>query len=266
MGHSGGGWREHGRAGDDWRVRLVGAVAVRTAEGTSEGLAMGTLKARTLLAMLGAAHGRAVSVHDIMAELWGAAPPLRPRANVATLVSRLRARFGTGLLVGDRGGYRLGDGVRVDLHDAADLVTRAEEALGSGRVGEGLLAAESGLELIGGGPVLAEHPATEWAARARALQTGLLRRARHTGAECALRSGCPARAQGLVEVAIAADPLDERAYNLLMRAYEDAGDSARALLTYERLRVTLAIELGTVPACSTRDLNASIRRGRAIPA
>ncbi|MBP2326335.1 DNA-binding SARP family transcriptional activator [Kibdelosporangium banguiense] len=266
MGEYRGGLNYWQRTSDDWQVRLVGAVAVHGADGIWEAPDVGSRKARTLLALLGASHGRMVTVETVVDELWGSAPPQQPRANVATLVSRLRSRFGSTVIVGGRRGYRLGETIRVDLHDAADLVTQAEAALTHNRPAAGLAAAGQGLDLISGGLVLADYPTAEWAERARAMQTGLLRRGRHAGAECALRAGAPARAQALAEAAIAVDALDERAHGMLMRAHADSGEPARALIAYERLRATLAAELGTGPVAATRDLHMAILRANAISA
>lgn len=227
---------------------------------------MGSRKARTLIAVLGASCGRLVGVDEIVDALWGDHPPRRPEANVATLVSRLRARFGSELIVGDRSGYRLGQTTRVDLRDAAELITEAELWVRGTEPGRGLMAAEEGMALLGGGVALVDHPAADWAERARLLQAGLLRRAWLVAADGALRTGDPRRAQQLSETAIAADPLDEEAYRLLMRACDATGEPARAIRTYQRLRVTLATELGIDPACATRDLHVSILRDNALAA
>lgn len=254
------------RATGSLQVRLVGEVAVHGVDSTWEAPDVGSRKARTLLALLGVAHGRIVTVEAIVEELWGNTPPQQPRANVATLVSRLRARFGADVIIGGRRGYRLGDTIRVDLHDAAQDITYAESALSTGRPGAGLTAAEHGLEQIGANVVLIDYPLPEWAERARAMQTGLLRRGRHAGAECALRVGQAAKARAIAEAAIIADPLDERAYGMLMRAHDALGEPTRALLAYERLRTTLATELGTGPAAAIRDLHVSILRANAVSA
>ena len=50
-------------------------------------------------------------------------------------------------------------------------------------------------------------------------------------------------ARRLVELA----PLSETGYRLLMHAQADQGDIAAALVTYERLRMTLREELGVAP-------------------
>ncbi|HEV2783276.1 MAG TPA: BTAD domain-containing putative transcriptional regulator [Actinophytocola sp.] len=253
---------EH-RGGVDWHLRLVGILEVVRA-GTLERHNVGSRKARTLVAMLGARQGRVVGVDHIVEELWGTAPPRQPEANVATLVSRLRARFGRRLIIGGRSGYRLGDTARVDLYEAAAQVGEAEARLRAGQPASGLRAAEHVLDLLGGGPALADHPIADWAEEARTLQAGLLRRAWHAAAEGALHTGNPARAQVLAETAITVDPLDEVAYRMLMRACAAAGEPARAIMTYQRLRGTLATELGTDPAPATRDLHVAILRANAL--
>jgi DNA-binding SARP family transcriptional activator len=246
-----------------WQLRLVGVLEVRRA-GTRETFNLGSRKARTLVAMLAARHGRMVPVDTIVEALWEDTAPRNPEANVATLVSRLRARFGPELVLGGRTGYRLGEVAVVDLDEAATLLADAEARLRAGQPAAGLAAAEHVLELLGGGPALADHPTAEWAESARTLQAGLLRRAWHAAAEGALHTGEPGRAQVLAETAILADPLDEAAYRTLMRSCAAAGEPARAIITYQRLRATLAAELGTDPAPATRDLHVAILRANAL--
>ncbi len=222
---------------------------------------VGSRKARTLLALLGTRQGRVVGVDTIVEALWNDPPPRRPEAGVATLVSRLRARFGAAAVVGGRAGYRLGETVGVDLHEAAELVAEAETLLRDGEASLCAVAAESGLALLDGGPALAEYSAElDWAERTRDMQARLLRRARVTVAEAALRTGEPERACPPAEAAIAADPLDEAACRLLMRACFALGEPAQALLAYERLRRTLAVELGTDPALATQELYFAVLR------
>jgi DNA-binding SARP family transcriptional activator len=90
--------------------------------------------------------------------------------------------------------------------------------------------------------------------QARDLETSLLRRAWVTLAEATLRLGEPERARPLAENAIAADPLDETAYRMLIRACFAAGEPAHAINAYQRLHRTLAAELGTDPAPATQEL------------
>ena len=75
----------------------------------------------------------------------------------------------------------------------------------------------------------------------------LTARARRLAWEAALAVGDPARALAHARAATAADPLDEPAWRAVMRANAAAGEPAAALAAYERLRQTLASELGTDP-------------------
>lgn len=203
-----------------------------------------------------------VSTDEIVETLWEShRRPRSPEANVATHVSRLRARFGTDTIIGGRAGYRLGDTVQVDLDEAATLVTEAETLLRYGDPALCVIAAESGLALLGGGPALADHPSANWAEQARSRQTALLRRARITIGEATLQTGEPAQAHFMAETAIAADPLDEAAYRILMRACTTTGEPARAIRAYQRLRHALATELGTDPAPATHQLYLAALRG-----
>lgn len=90
---------------------------------------IGSRKARQLLALLATARGRVVTVDRIVAVLWPGRPPRRPAENVATLVSRVRAALGPGVLVGGRAGYRLGDDVETDVREAELLLADAESRL-----------------------------------------------------------------------------------------------------------------------------------------
>lgn len=226
-------------------------VEVRKAAGSRRAWDLGSRTARTLLAFLGTRHDRTIAVDAIVDALWDGR---RPDVGVATLVGRLRARLGPAAIAGGHAGYRLGETVMVDLHEAAALVTDAEALLRHGDPSSSAVAAERGLGLLRGGPALADQPSSHWAAQARDLETTLLRRAWITLAEAALRMGEPERTRPLAENAIAADPLDETAYRLLMRACFAAGEPAHAITVYQRLHRTLAVELGTDPAPATQEL------------
>jgi DNA-binding SARP family transcriptional activator len=240
-------------------LRLVGAVEVSWTISTWEAHSVGSRKALTLLAVLGARARQTVTLEEVVDALWEGSPPQQPAANVATLVSRLRGRFGPEIIVGGRAGYRLGDGVHVDLHEAAALITTAEKALQASQPAYGLLVVEQAIKLLAGGPVLADFPGVDWAEQARVTQRSLLRRSWHVGAETSLRTGAPGLAEALADTAIAADPLDEAAYRLLMRAHVAAGEPDKAVLAYQRLRLALAGRR-TGPAEVTRVLHASILR------
>jgi DNA-binding SARP family transcriptional activator len=244
----------------DLAVLIAGPFAVYRAGRPVPRPDVGSRKARTLLALLAVQSRRVVGVDRIVAVLWGDRPPSRCEANVSTLVSRLRATLGSDVIAGDRTGYRLGASVRVDLDVAAGLIANAESALVTGAPARAL--ADRALALLDTGGVLVDEPDAAWAESARVRHDGLLRRAIHAAGEAALRDGDPRRAGRLAEAAVEADPLDETACRALMRAHAVLGETSRALEAYQRLRATLAEELGVDPAPPTRDLLVAVLQYR----
>lgn len=242
-----------------WVLVLGGFAICRDGQVGTGGVT--SRKARTLLALLAVHHRRVRTVDHIIDALWGNRPPNRPEAGISTLVSRLRKALGQDAVVGDRNGYRLGNSTRVDLYEAAALIADAEAWVDGGSPAAGLRSAEQGLELLDRGPVMAGVAGSAWADAARGLHAGMLRRGRHAAAEAALRTGDPGGALVFATAAIDTDPLDEVAYRALIRAYAGAGERARALETYNRLRTTLAAELGIDPSAATRDLHRALLSG-----
>jgi DNA-binding SARP family transcriptional activator/tetratricopeptide (TPR) repeat protein len=224
-------------------------------------------KGRTLLKLLLARRGGVVPAEVLAEALWGDRPPADPDANLATLVSRLRAVLGPGAIAGGRDGWRFVAGPRltVDLDDAERLVAEAEGRL-AGEPALALAAAQRALDLLGRGPVLAEEPDADWAEPSRRAAERLAVHARQAAWRAALAVGDQAGALAHAEAALGADPLDEAAHRAAMLAHLRAGEPAAALAAYERLRATLADELGTDPAPDTQALHLAILRGATAPA
>jgi DNA-binding SARP family transcriptional activator len=241
-------------------VRLVGALEVRRDDAAlGPGAGLGSRKARRLLALLAVSRGSVVSTARIVDALWPDTPPRRPVQDVRTLVSRLRGTLGRDVIVGGRDGYRLADSpvVRVDLDEAARLVAGCEQLSDKPR-----LAASAGrraLDLLAGDVVLADEPDTDWVRAARDEQASLLRAARHATAGAELAAGDAAASGRVADAAVLADPFDEAAVRLQMAAEAAAGEPARAVAAYQRLRVVLADELGVQPAPQTRGVLGGIR-------
>jgi DNA-binding SARP family transcriptional activator/tetratricopeptide (TPR) repeat protein len=246
-------------------VRLVGPLDVRrhgadAASAPATGL--GSRKARRLLALLAASHGQLIPTARIVDALWPDGPPRRPAQDVATLVSRLRGALGPGVIIGGREGYRLGGppDVSVDIDEAARLTAECRRQLAADAP---VLAATAGrrvLELLAGDVVLADEPDTEWVRVARDEQASLLRDARHATSAAELAAGDLVAARRAAEAAVRDDPFDEAAVRLLMSAAVAAGEPGQALTAYQRLRVTLADELGVQPAPQTRAIYQAVLR------
>jgi DNA-binding SARP family transcriptional activator len=242
---------------------MVGPFAVRQAGKVLRPTEVGSRKARTLLAVLGIEAYKVVSLWTIAETLWPDGQPRTPQENVATLVSRLRATLGTDVILGGRTAYRLGPAVEVDLYEGGQLVAAAEAALLAREPREARAAAESAVDLLDGGPVLADYLDEAWTEAVHDRHLDLLRRARHTVAAAALRAGDVDAAVSAAEAAVRSEPLDEVAYRQLLAAHDRAGEPARALAAYQRLRTTLARELGVDPAPATRQLYLAILQANA---
>jgi DNA-binding SARP family transcriptional activator/tetratricopeptide (TPR) repeat protein len=244
---------------DRVNVQLAGPFAVGRPSARATDTTLGSRKARRLLALLAALRGRAVPIDLIVETLWPDGPPHRPVAGVATLVSRIRSALGPDVILTGQNGYQLGRPpmVRVDLDEAARFVGESERRLPEDAV---LAAAAAGraLGLLGSGPALGGEPDVAWVRDVRSEHTVLLRAARYAAARAALGAGDPAAARMLLEAAVRADRLDETAQRLLMVAHQAAGEPARALAVYDRLRTELAEELGVDPAPETREVFAAI--------
>jgi DNA-binding SARP family transcriptional activator len=249
-------------------LRLAGAFTVLVAGRELTPGEVGSRKARTLLKLLAVERRGLLSSDRIADVLWDAAggPPAEPGQAVATLVSRLRAVLGPGVIRGGRDGYRLAGEpeVGVDLDTAARYCEHAELRLPT-VAAAALAAAGHAAELLAAGTALADEPYAAWADTARLELSALLRRVRLTGAQAALAVGDPDTAARYAEAAMTADPLDEAACRLSMSAAALAGEHARALLTYAALRDRLGEELGADPAPATQDLHMAILRAQAPP-
>jgi DNA-binding SARP family transcriptional activator len=246
------------------QVTIVGPFGVRRHGQVMPSQNIGSRKARMLLALLAVDPQRLTGVEAIAEALWAAAPR-RAAQDIATLVSRLRAALGWHTVAGGRAGYRLGEAVQVDLHDAVGHVNTAVRQLRTGEHPTALRAASGALHLLHPGGVLDDMPTAEWAEPARLLHAASLRQARHILAEAALRAANAELARQAATAALHSDPFDEAACRLVMRAHDAAGEPARAAAEFQRLRVRLAEELGVDPAAETRDLHVALLRGEAAP-
>jgi hypothetical protein len=149
-------------------LRLAGEFGVARGGTELPDGQIGSRKSRTLLKLLAVERPTLVPVGRIVEVLWDAKPPAAPEQNVATLVSRLRAALGAGVIQGGRQGYRLavGRGVGVDLDAAAGYCDHAERTVRTAAA-VALAAAERALGLLSAGTALAEEPYAAWADPAR---------------------------------------------------------------------------------------------------
>lgn len=248
------------------RIRLLGGFGVERAGRELAPREVGSRKARTVLKVLAARRGRMVPMDSLVEALWRDRPPTDAPGNVATLVSRLRAALGVNVIEGTRAGYRLvtGSAVVVDLDEAAALVAEAEARFASGQPALVIVAVDAALAALGAGRILEEEPDADWAGETGREAERLLRRARAAGWRAASAVGDHRRALDLAADAAAADPLDEEAHRVVMRAHHRLGEPGAALAAYERLRTLLVDELGAAPGPDTERLYLAVLRDEPI--
>ncbi|MBS4104263.1 BTAD domain-containing putative transcriptional regulator [Tsukamurella paurometabola] len=209
------------------------------------------VRARRLLVTLVLADGRPVSADRLVDDVWGDAPPKSPHAALHTQVSRVRAVVRPARLEAVAGGYRL---------EAESDLARAEAAL---RDGSGAAEALRLWRGIPGDDLDDGGPAAELARRA----ADALHRLEARVAAEALAAGDVDTARAIAERRIAADPLDEPARVLLMRALAGAGRTAEALAAYADLRRVSITELGAEPGEEAARLHRELLAGAApVPA
>jgi DNA-binding SARP family transcriptional activator len=237
------------------RFGLCSVLTVETTGRTLTGHALGSRKARTLLALLASERGRLVPLDRVTEALWPTTAPTDPAANVATLVSRARRLLGGGVLTGNGAAYGVvPESCTVDVEEARDLGDEAKARLAAGEPALAAVAARRALHLLGAPPALADEPDVDWVIRVRRRIDELRRETGHVLA-AAVASTDPREAAAVAAEAAELDPYDERAVRDLMRAQVLQGSKAAALATYGALVARLREELGVDPSPATSRLH-----------
>ncbi len=108
---------------------------------------------------------------------------------------------------------------------------------------------------------LISDPYADWAKTERERLRERYFHALLTLADLLAQAGDYTEAISLARRVLARDEVRENAYQALMRYQAESGDSAAALLTYERCRTILAEELGADPSPVTQELHQRILKG-----
>src|SRR6476659_1564290 len=184
---------------------------------------------RTVLAVLAAHPDRHVRADTLIDALWGSDPPPTAERTLRSYVSRLRAVVGNCIVAG-RGGFCLSTGdVRLDFIEFERLVASAKPlapvaAIDALRTALELWHGQAFGELADLDAVCAQARATEQ------LRIG----AREQLADALLKSGQFAAAVAEAEALLAELPLDEFAWEILIRALSGGGRTAEGLDAYRR--------------------------------
>lgn len=245
------------------RIAVLGPLAMWAADGTP--LDVRGVRLRGLLARLALSAGRPVSVETLVDGLWGSEAP---SANaLQSLVSRLRASLpateSSISVQSGPAGYTLTIGPDcVDTLQFEDLVRRGRGLLGSDPAQAHTLLTQA--DRLWRGEALTDLRDLPFAAVEADRLAELKLAAAEDLAEAAIACGHSRDLITDLEGLAAAHPLRERLHELLIRALYADGRQAEALAAYERVRTTLADELGADPGTRLRDLHVSVLRGDSV--
>ncbi|WP_157965385.1 BTAD domain-containing putative transcriptional regulator [Euzebya rosea] len=200
------------------------------------------LAERSLLAMLATAGGRALSADRLIDGLWGARLPADPANALQVRVSKLRRAL-PGAVVHEPPGYRLADGVQVDLVSFERLVAARRFA--------------DALALWRGDP-LEEMIELDWARAESARLLELHAHAHEELLEQRLAAGGHEQVIGDAQALLVAHPLRERLRGQLMLALHRSGRTAEALEIYQEGYRVLDERYGLPPSAGLRQLQGQI--------
>lgn len=209
---------------------------------------IGGVRRRSVLLCLLASPGRPVPVDVLADDVWDGHPPAAAASTLQSHVSALRQAVGPDRLIFCDGGYQLrAEPVELDSAMFERDAAAGRAATAAGDPGSAVGALDRALGRWRG-RAFADVLDMGWSM----LPAQHLEEVRKSAVEAALEArlalGLAHEVCVLAEEAVAAEPLRERRWVALMLALYRAGRQADALRAYQRLRDTLAGQLGLDPS------------------
>ncbi|HKG51752.1 MAG TPA: BTAD domain-containing putative transcriptional regulator [Actinomycetales bacterium] len=234
-------------------VRVLGPLRVRRADGQLvPAQEWRTAQTADLLRLLALHVDEPVPVDVLVRTLWPRVDDRRGRASLRTAASRIRTVLGEACVVRRLGGLVLTD-VWVDAHAYSTLATEARRHVVTGDLAHAVTTAREA-EALHLGSFRSHHDNADWALRERDTLEAVCRHLVADAADAAVSLSWWHDAVDLAERSLDGEPVSERAYRALMRAWRGLGETPRALQVYDRCRRTLAEELGSDPSPATQAL------------
>ena len=211
--------------------RILGPLEV-VREG--ESFALGAAQQRALLAVLLLHRNDAVSIDQVIDELWGERPPATAAKTVQVYVSQLRKALGAGLILTQGRGYRLAVGAdQIDVGRFELLSAEGRRALANGDPFHASDRLRAALALWRGEP-LADFAYAPFAQATIVRLQGARVAALEDRIEADLALGSDGELIPELESLVASNPLQERLRGQLMIALYRAGRQADALAVYRQ--------------------------------
>ncbi|MEU8243712.1 BTAD domain-containing putative transcriptional regulator [Actinoplanes missouriensis] len=242
------------------RFGILGPLRAEQPDGSP--IPPGGPRLRALLAMLLIDAGRPVGIERLIDGLYGEHPPSGAANALQSQVSRLRQSLP---VEREPAGYRLAiDPSEVDAHRFAVLAAEGRRALTTGEPHRAAKILREATTLWRGEALADVRDAPFAAAHADRLAE-LRLSVTEDLFEAELGSELSGDAITELRTLVAAHPLRERPWGLLMRALAAAGRSTEALSVYADARRTFAEELGADPSPELTEIHTAILRRTARP-
>lgn len=245
--------------GPEIQIRLFGGFSVEVA-GKDVTSALPGRKGRKALAFLAVHHPTGATRDEFVDILWSDNRPADPRANLRTLLSRIRDAVGSHALEdGPRLRLAIGD-LDTDLARARTLMAAADADREARAAEAAVNHARAAVDILDRS--FLPDMEGEWLDRTRrTVERGLSDMLRCIADMGSLAGGdlgdeAIAAARELVE----RDGYLERSHALLMLALARSGEASEALRVFEAVRQQLLEELGTSPGPELQALHAAILR------
>jgi DNA-binding SARP family transcriptional activator len=247
-------------AGED-RIQLCGEFAVRL-EGRQRAGELRGLQARALLAFLVFERHRTVDRFDVIETLWGERTPAAPAEALRALLSNLGRVLGRERLVGrDELRLRLPDEIWIDVEVAARAVHDAESAVALQQWQRAWIASHVAMN-IAERPLLPRWNGLWIEGRRADLEQTRVRSLEALAASGVGLGGTElSTARRAAQTIVDLDPYRESGHRLMMQALALEGNTAQALLVFERLRARLRDDLGIAPSEETLRLHGDLLQG-----
>lgn len=249
------------------RVYLCGRVTLECGERVLRDGALGGAQSRVLLAFLGTRRTRPASRMEVTEALWYRAPPPSADTSLNVIVSKLRAAMRSAGLPAPYGVATESGTLQLALPDAWFDVEAAKTSLDAA---EGALrrddrpaawAAANVAAVVARQSFLLDEGAP-WVVREREALQRLWRRASIVLSAVSTAGGEYQLGIQHAADAYAAEPFDEVACQMLMRAHAAAGNRAEALRVFARCRRLFRDELGAEPSEQTTGTFLDILRAK----